>query len=51
MHVTKQLEVNTTVCLAIGRQLLHEEGECCVVDQVDGRTQIPALPTLLEGAR
>jgi len=36
---------------AIGRQLLHEEGECCVVDQVDGRTQTPALPTLLEGAQ
>ena len=36
---------------AVGRQLLHEEGECCVVDQVDGHTQTPALPTLLEGAQ
>jgi len=49
--VTKRLEANTTICLAIGRQLLHEEGECSVVDQVNGRTQIPALATLLEGAQ
>jgi len=49
MLVTKQLGVNTTVCLAIGRQLLHE-GECCVY-QIDGRTQIPALCTLREGAQ
>ena len=34
MPVMKQLGVHTTVCLAIGRQLL-QEGECRV-DQVDG---------------
>ena len=34
MPLMKQLRVHTTVCLAIGRQLL-QEGECRV-DQVDG---------------
>ena len=50
MLVIKQLGVNTTVCLAISRQLLHE-GECRV-DQVNGLlTQIPALRTLREGVQ